>query len=67
MDITNLACKTVAIDSAMRGEIRLDISGVEKDEILDLFDETDILNHFDKDEMLNIIGEDYCKTYFGIE
>ena len=67
MDITNLSCRTVAIDPINKGEIRLDISGVSESDILDLFDETQVVNHFDKDEILGLIGEDYCKVYFGIE
>lgn len=67
MDITNLHCRTVAIDSVNRGEIRLDISGVSESEILDLFDEAKVVDHFDKDVILETIGEDYCRKYFGIE
>lgn len=40
---------------------------VNTETVLSSFSTEEILNHTDRDEFLSIIGEDYCKQYFGIE
>lgn len=66
MDITNLSCRQVSVSSGYK-EVLLEILGASESEILDLFDLSQIIGYFDKDEILELIGEDYCKEYFGIE
>ena len=42
-------------------------ANVNVESVLSEFSPEEILINIDRDEFLSIIGEDYCKQYFGIE
>lgn len=42
-------------------------ANVNVESVISEFSPEEILINIDRDEFLSIIGEDYCKQYFGIE
>jgi hypothetical protein len=56
-----------AVNPKKANLVEVSIEGVDRKELLDLFDAEEAVDHFGADELLKKIGEEECIKHFGIK
>lgn len=65
MDIV-LSCENIEVRSNGYREISVTLSEINKEEILDYFDVSDVTNYFKHNDILDEIGKDSVMKYFSL-